>query len=240
MPQHSTVNHSEVKKFAAMADDWWNENGKFKQLHIMNPERLRFVKKNIIEHFEAELDCKSVLDVGCGGGLLSAPLARMGAKVTGIDVLAENIAVASRYCAEHKITNAIFQQISVEALAATGVQFDVVLCMEVLEHVDNVPLFIQSLSKLVSPNGLLIVSTINRTIKALLLAKIAAEYVLRFVPVGTHDWHKFLTPDEVIGPLQNSGCSIKSTAGMQFNLLTNSWHISDNLDVNYFIVAECG
>jgi 2-polyprenyl-6-hydroxyphenyl methylase / 3-demethylubiquinone-9 3-methyltransferase len=245
MPPQSTINQAEAAKFAAMADEWWDEEGQFKPLHQLNPTRIAFIRAQLTKHFDLPAQSRvplqglTILDVGCGGGLLSVPLARLGAQLTGIDVVPENIAAAQHYCQLQQLDNATFQQISVEELAPHQRQFDAVVCMEVLEHVDNLPLFMQSICQLVRPEGMLIIATINRTLKSLALAKIAAEYILRMVPTGTHDWRKFLPPEEVFTHLNRHQYSISGTYGLQFNILTNTWFIGSDLSMNYIIVATC-
>jgi 2-polyprenyl-6-hydroxyphenyl methylase/3-demethylubiquinone-9 3-methyltransferase len=239
----TTVNDAEVAKFSAMAEEWWNPQGKFKPIHKFNPVRLSYIRENAIRHFGKDghvrqpLAGLKILDIGCGGGLLSEPLARLGATVTGIDAAERNIAIA-RLHAEQSGLEIDYRAQTAEALAATGATFDIVLNMEVIEHVDDVPLFAQSCAALVKPGGLMVVATINRTARAYALAIFAAENVLRWLPRGTHDWNRFLTPDEVKALLKRNGLRIVDETGVVYNPLRDLWRQAPDMGVNYMLLAE--
>ena len=239
----TTVNAEEIAKFAAMADAWWDPEGDFKPLHRFNPVRLEYIRDWALRHFgrsgseRRPLQGLSVIDIGCGGGLLTEPLTRLGATVTGIDAGARNIAVAKLH-AERSGLAIDYRDTTSEALAAEGARFDIVLNMEVVEHVDNVPLYMKSCADLVKPGGLLFSATINRTLRALALAKVGAEYVLRWLPPGTHDWNKFITPDELKALITRNGLRIVEDAGVVFHPLVNEWRRSTDTGVNYMVLAE--
>ncbi len=239
----TTIDDEEIAKFAAMADEWWDPAGKFKPLHNFNPVRLGYIRDWALEHFGRDatamrpLDGLRVLDIGCGGGLLTEPLTRLGASVTGIDAGAKNIAIA-RLHAERMGLAIDYRETTSEALAAGGERFDIVLNMEVVEHVSNVPLYMKSCADLVAPGGLLFSATINRTARALAFAKFAAEYVLRWLPAGTHDWSKFLTPDELQALITRNGLRIVDKTGVVFHPLADEWRRSSDLGINYMVLAE--
>jgi len=239
----TTVNADEIAKFSAMADDWWDPDGDFKPLHKFNPVRLAYIRDWALKHFRRDeterrpLDGLRLLDIGCGGGLLTEPLARLGATVTGIDAGARNIAVASLH-AERMELSIDYRETTSEALAAEGARFDIVLNMEVVEHVDNVPLYMKSCADLVAPGGLLFSATINRTARALALAKFGAEYVLRWLPRGTHDWSKFLTPDELKALITRNGLKMLDETGVVFHPLADEWRKSRDMGINYMVLAE--
>jgi len=239
----STVNSAEIAKFSAMADAWWDPEGDFKPLHKFNPVRLGYIRDWALRHFERSeterrpLAGLRLLDIGCGGGLLTEPLTRLGASVTGIDAGAKNIAVAKLH-AERAGLEIDYRETTSEALAADGARFDIVLNMEVVEHVDNVPLYMKSCADLVAPGGLLFSATINRTLRALALAKFGAEYVLRWLPRGTHDWNKFLTPDELRGFLADEPVEVDGPFGVSFNPLNGRWSQSSDSDVNYMMTVR--
>jgi 2-polyprenyl-6-hydroxyphenyl methylase / 3-demethylubiquinone-9 3-methyltransferase len=239
----TTIDSAEIAKFAAMAEEWWDPKGKFRPLHKFNPVRLGFIRDWAIRHFGRDGSARQplaglrVLDIGCGGGLLSEPLTRLGAQVTGIDAAGRNIAVAKLH-AESGGLRIDYRETTSEALAAEGAAFDVVLNMEVVEHVSNVPLYMKSCADLVAPGGLLFNATINRTARALALAKIGAEYILRWLPIGTHDWSKFLTPDELKALLTRNGLKIADECGVVFHPLADEWRQSRDMGVNYMVLAE--
>jgi 2-polyprenyl-6-hydroxyphenyl methylase/3-demethylubiquinone-9 3-methyltransferase len=244
--QRSTIDKQEANKFANMAQEWWDVNGKLKPLHQMNPARLSFIKQQIASHFNLSvmenayvpLKGISVLDVGCGGGLVSAPIAKMGADVMGIDVVADNIHIAQEYCSLHGITNAKFLQTTVEKLVKSGQKFQAVVCLEVVEHVLNLPLFINCLGQLLEKNGILIISTLNRTLKSLAIAKFGAEYVANILPRGTHDWRKFITPEELTSLLAQEQIEVIDFKGLKYNFLVDEWNIDDkDLSINYILSA---
>jgi len=228
----SSINHEEVEKFSRIADEWWDETGKFKPLHKFNPIRLSYLRRKIEEKFSKISDVK-ILDVGCGGGLVAEPLARMGARVMGIDASEKNIAVAKIH-AEQSGLEIDYKVSAVEEMSGNfGGNFDVVLALEIIEHVDNPEAFIQDCAKLLKPGGLLFVATMNRNLKSLALAKIAVEYVLRWLPKGTHDWKKFLKPSEVDSFAKKADFKLEDLRGFCYNPLNDSWKESDNVDVNY-------
>ncbi len=238
----TTANPDELAKFEAMADSWWDPVGKFKPLHKFNPARIAWVRDAAARHFNRDATAErpfeglTLLDVGCGGGLLSEPFARLGFKVTGLDAAAKNIAVASLH-AERSGLDIDYRCQLVEDLAQTGERFDVVMTMEVVEHVADVDLFLRAAAHLVTPGGMLVGATLNRTLKSLALAKIGAEYVLRWLPRGTHDWRKFVKPSEFAEALRAGGLRVEDLKGMSFDPLMDEWHLSDDLSVNYMLRA---
>ncbi len=227
----STIDPQEVEKFSKIADEWWSETGKFKPLHKFNPIRINFIRSEIEKYFAINSELK-ILDVGCGGGLIAEPFARMGASVTAVDASEKNIAVAKI----HAQKSGLKIDYRVAAAEELTEQFDVVFALEIIEHVADVEAFIASLSKLVKPNGLLFVATMNRTLKSLAFAKIAAEYILRWLPHGTHDWKKFVKPSELNGLACRYNLELKSLTGFNYNLLNDEWKETKNLDVNYAAV----
>ncbi len=234
---------SEIEKFAAMAAEWWNPDGKFKPLHRFNPTRLAFIKDQVCAQFGRDtasatpLQDVTVLDVGCGGGLLCEPLTRLGAKVTGIDMAAANVEAAQLHAAQMDLT-ITYRHTSVEEIAASGAMFDLVLNMEVVEHVADVASFLQTSLSLVRPEGLMIVATLNRTPKAFALAIVGAEYVLRWLPRGTHDFSKFVRPEEIERALAASGAEINGPFGVSYNPLSDRWSLGWDASVNYMMVAR--
>lgn len=231
----STIDQNEVEKFSRIADEWWDETGKFKPLHKFNPIRIAYIREKIEQKFKINSDLK-ILDIGCGGGLVAEPFARMGADVTGIDASEKNIAVAKIH-AQKSDLKINYIACPAEELAEKNEKFDVVFALEIIEHVADVEQFIASCAKLVKPNGLLFVATLNRTLKSLALAKIAVEYVLRWLPAGTHDWKKFLKPSEINSKATNFDLELKEMSGFTYNLLSDSWkRNSTDLDVNYVMV----
>jgi 2-polyprenyl-6-hydroxyphenyl methylase/3-demethylubiquinone-9 3-methyltransferase len=234
MQNSKSIDQSEIEKFTAMADEWWSATGKFKPLHKFNPVRVAYIKETITNHF-GNMDVE-LLDIGCGGGLLSEPMSRLGAKVTAIDAGEKNIKIASLH-AKNSGLDIDYQCTSVEELAASGKQFDVVLNMEVIEHVADVDSFIKASSSLVKPNGIMIVATLNRTLKSYALAIVGAEYILKWLPRGTHNWEKFLRPSEIASPLERSGMQLQKIQGVSYNPLHDSWKLSDDIAVNYMMVA---
>lgn len=239
----TTINPAEQAKFAGMAEAWWDPDGKFKPLHKINPVRIAYIRDHAILHFDRvggtlrPLEGLRVLDIGCGGGLLSEPMARLGATVTGIDIVARNVSVAQLHAGQAEL-EIDYRVATAEALAAAGEQFDVVLSMEVIEHVENVPLYVKSCAELVAPGGLLFTSTINRTLRGYALAVFAAENILRWLPRGTHDWQKFLTPEEVSALLTRNGLKVTDKTGVVYHPLGDEWRPSLDLGVNYMVLAE--
>ncbi len=239
----TTVNDAEVAKFSAMAEQWWDPAGKFKPLHKLNPVRLAYIREQGLDHFALDGAKRSpfkglkILDVGCGGGLLCEPMARLGAEVSGVDASERNIAIAKVH-AEQSGLEINYLATTSEKLAAKGDQFDVVLNMEVIEHVADVPLFLKSCADLVKPGGLMFIATINRTAKAYALAILGAEYILRWLPRGTHDYSKFLTPDEITSIIKRNSMSIRDKCGVSFNPLQDKWRKTRDMSVNYMLLAE--
>ncbi|MHA3914386.1 bifunctional 2-polyprenyl-6-hydroxyphenol methylase/3-demethylubiquinol 3-O-methyltransferase UbiG [Halovulum sp. GXIMD14793] len=235
----NTVDSEEVAKFEAMAAEWWNPNGKFKPLHMLNPTRLDYIISQISAEFDRDPAAEEpfaglrILDIGCGGGLLCEPMARLGAEVVGADPAERNIPVA-RLHAEQSGLTIDYRQTTAEALAAASEQFDIVLNMEVIEHVADPPAYLAACHSLLKPGGLMICSTLNRNTKSYLMAIIGAEHVMRWLPKGTHDWQKFITPDELFTLLEGAGLEPVDRKGFVFNPLGWSWRISDrDLSVNY-------
>lgn len=234
---NSTINPEEVEKFSRIADEWWDPKGKFAPLHRINPLRIEYIKQQVLLH-QKPLAGLSLLDIGCGGGLIAEPMTTLGATVTAIDASEKNIAVAGLH-AEKSGLAIDYQCMTAEALAAQGNTFDVVLALEIIEHVANVELFIQSVMQLIKPGGIAILSTMNRTAKAYALAIVGAEYVLRWLPTGTHDWHKFVKPSEMKHAIEANGGCVIHTTGMVMNPLTFEWRLKEqDLSVNYLLVAE--
>ena len=239
----TTINQAEIAKFTAMAEEWWDPKGKFKPLHKFNPVRLSYIRDHLVSHFNRDggvvrpLDGLRIVDIGCGGGLLCEPLTRLGATVVGIDAAERNIAIAKIH-AEKSGLDIDYRATTSEALVAAGERFDVVLNMEVVEHVDNVPLYMKSCADLVVPGGLMFTATLNRTARAYALAILGAEYVLRWLPKGTHEWKKFLTPDEIGSLVTRNGLKISDQKGVVFHPLADEWRLSSDMGVNYMVLAE--
>lgn len=238
----TTASPEELAKFTAMADSWWDPEGKFKPLHKFNPQRIAWLRDRCAAHFGRDLaqdrpfEGLRLIDIGCGGGLLSEPLARLGFAVTGLDAAEKNIAVA-RLHAERMGLAIDYRCQLAEDLAASGETFDVVMTMEVVEHVADLGLFLAAAAHLVRPGGLLVGATLNRTLKSLATAKFGAEYVLRWLPRGTHDWKKFVRPDEFAAPLRAQGLTVEELTGMSYRPFSDDWALSDDLSVNYLIRA---
>ena len=232
----SSVNKKEIEKFSKMATEWWDPKGKFKPLHKFNPIRIKYIKENIANNFKLKNETKSlrgisILDVGCGGGLLSEPMQRLGANVTGIDASIKNIKIAKLHAKKNKL-NINYLCASPEKLKIKK-KFDVILNMEIVEHVEDVQVFLKSCSKLLKKNGLMFVATINKTLKSYLFAIIGAEYVLRWLPIGTHEWEKFVKPDDLKNILKNNNLILKKLNGMNFNIIKDEWNISEDTSINY-------
>ena len=232
----TSVNKKEIDKFSKMADEWWDPEGKFKPLHKFNPTRIKYIKENIINNFKLKnklrpLSGINILDIGCGGGLLSEPMSRMGAKVTGIDASDKNIKIAKLHSKKNKL-KINYLCSSPEKLKITK-KFDVILNMEIVEHVEDIDFFLKSCSKLLKKNGIMFVATINKTLKSYIFAIIGAEYVLRWLPIGTHEWEKFVKPEDLKKILMKYDLSLNKLEGMNFNFIKDEWSISRDLSVNY-------
>ncbi|WBU63750.1 bifunctional 2-polyprenyl-6-hydroxyphenol methylase/3-demethylubiquinol 3-O-methyltransferase UbiG [Paracoccus aerodenitrificans] len=230
---------SEIAKFEAMAAEWWDPKGKFKPLHMMNPVRLGYVTSQIAAEYRRDLKAPRpfeglrLLDIGCGGGLLSEPMARLGADVVGADAAAKNIEVARLHAGQVGL-NIDYRAETAESLLAQGEQFDAVLAMEIVEHVANPADFVQTCHDLLKPGGVLVVSTLNRTMRSFAAGIIGAEWIMRWLPKGTHEWSRFITPDELAGMMQRSGLQVANRMGMVFNPISWNWSLSDrDLSVNY-------
>lgn len=238
----TTINDEEIAKFSAMAEQWWDPTGKFRPLHKFNPVRLAYIRDKAIGHFGRDggqrqpLKGLKILDVGCGGGLLCEPMARLGATVVGADAAERNIRIAGLHAAQSGLA-IDYRATTAEALAAAGERFDIVLNMEVVEHVDNVPLYMKSCADLVAPGGLLFTATINRTVRALAFAIVGAEYVLGWLPKGTHSYAKFLTPDEIAALIERNGLQVVDRTGVVFHPLADEWRPSRDMGINYMVLA---
>ena len=232
----TSVNKKEIDKFSKMANEWWDPEGKFKPLHKFNPTRIKYIKENIINNFKLKnkfrpLSGINILDIGCGGGLLSEPMSRMGANVTGIDASDKNIKIAKLHSKKNKL-KINYLCSSPEKLKITK-KFDVILNMEIVEHVEDIYFFLKSCSKLLKKNGLMFVATINKTLKSYIFAIVGAEYVLRWLPIGTHSWEKFVKPEDLKKILVNYDLSLNKLDGMNFNIIKDEWNITKDLSVNY-------
>lgn len=239
----STIDPVEHEKFSKLAEEWWNPNGKFKTLHKFNPTRIAYIREKIINHFDIAKDENKpfkdikLLDIGCGGGLLSEPMAKLGANVTGLDVVEKNIKTASTHAINQGLKINYIHS-TVEKVSEKNQKFDVILNMEVIEHVSDVNLFINSCNKILSPNGIMIFASLNRTLISYGLAIIGVEYILGWLPKGTHDWSKFITPDELKILFSSNGLRIDEIIGMKYNPLFDSWSRSKDLSVNYLGVSS--
>ncbi len=234
----NTANKQEIEKFSKMADEWWNPEGKFKPLHRFNPIRIEYIKNCIINHFNIKnrtqpLKNISILDIGCGGGLLSEPMCAMGANVTGMDASKKNIKIAKIHSKKSSLK--INYICSSPEKSKIKKKFDVVLNMEIVEHVNDVNFFIEKSSELLKKNGLMFVATLNKTLKSYFFAIIGAEYVLKWLPIGTHDWNKFIEPTKLIQCAKNSSLKLKKIDGIKFNPIVNEWKVSKDKSVNYIV-----
>ena len=232
----STVNKKEVEKFSKMASEWWDPKGKFKPLHKFNPIRIKYIKENIINNFKLNNKKKplkkiNILDIGCGGGLISEPMQRLGANVTGIDASIKNINIAKLHAKKNKL-NIKYLCSSPEKLN-TKKKFDVILNLEIIEHVEDVKFFLESCSKLLKKNGLMFIATINKTLKSYVFAIVGAEYVLKWLPIGTHEWEKFVKPEDLKSILKKNNLILNKLDGINFNIIENKWNISKDTSVNY-------
>jgi 2-polyprenyl-6-hydroxyphenyl methylase / 3-demethylubiquinone-9 3-methyltransferase len=231
----STIDEQEIERFSRIADEWWDKNGKFKPLHKINPLRVAFIREHITNQSNTPI---TLLDIGCGGGLICEPMAGLGLQVTGIDASEKNIKVAGLH-AEKSALDIDYRCTTAEDLLATGASYDVVLSLEIIEHVSNVEAFVTACCGLVKPGGLMVWSTINRTPKSFALAIIGAEYVLRWLPIGTHTWKKFIKPSELVSHLRRNHMEVVEMTGMVMNPLTFKWRLTpSDLSVNYVLVAK--
>jgi len=237
----STINKEEIQKFSNLANEWWDVNGKFKPLHMFNPVRIEYILEEILKHFKIDkkkhdlLKNLKILDIGCGGGLISEPMARLGGEVTGIDAAEKNIKIASIHSKKNNLKINYLNK-SPEQMTEKN-KFDIILNLEIIEHVDDVNLYLESCYKLLKKNGLMFTATLNRSLTSYIKAIIGAEYVLRWLPIGTHDWNKFIKPEELQKKLSDKKFSNKNVKGLEFNPFINKWKRSDNLSVNYIICS---
>ena len=234
----NSINKKEIEKFSKIAEEWWNPNGKFKPLHNFNPIRIRYIKDNIIKDFNLKPSDKplkniNILDIGCGGGLLAEPMSRLGANVVGIDASKKNIEIAKFHSKKSKL-KINYIATSPEKLKIKK-KFDVILNMEIVEHVNDIDFFIKASSTFLKKNGLMFVATLTKTLKSYAFAIIGAEYILKWLPIGTHDWEKFISPEQLIKISKKNNLSIKKLDGMKFNLLNNTWKLSNDTSINYII-----
>jgi len=233
----TTIDKIEIEKFSKLAKEWWDPNGKFKPLHLFNPIRVKFIREKLISHLKLDRNIEKplknikILDIGCGGGLLCEPLSRLGATVTGIDASEKNIEIAKLHAKEMGL-KINYENSAPEKLKSME-KFDVVLNMEVIEHVSNIELFIENCSKLTEKNGIMFVATINKNLKSYLFAIVGAEYVMRWLPIGTHDWDRFITPNELEIIAKNKNFSLDETIGVKYNLILKKWYQSSDYSVNY-------
>ena len=234
--KNNTINKKEIEKFSKIAEEWWNPEGKFKPLHKFNPIRISYIKENIIKTFKINqkktpLKNIKILDIGCGGGLLSEPMCRLGADITAIDASEKNISVAKLHSKKNNLKIRYICS-SPEKLKLKD-KFDVILNMEIVEHVEDVNFFLKSCSNLLKKNGIMFVATLNKTLKSYVFAIVGAEYILRWLPIGTHEWEKFIKPEELISLLKKNHLSVEKVDGMKFNILTDKWKVSDDKSINY-------
>ncbi len=232
----TSVNKKEIEKFSKMANEWWDPNGKFKPLHKFNPIRIKYIKENITKNFKLKNKLKplsgvSILDIGCGGGLLSEPMKRLGAEVTGIDASEKNIKIAKLHSKKSKLK--INYLCSSPEKLKVKKKFDVILNMEIVEHVEDINFFLKNSSDLLKKNGIMFIATINKTLKSYIFAIIGAEYILRWLPIGTHEWEKFVTPEQLKDILKKYNLSINRLDGMNFDFIKDQWSISNDTSVNY-------
>ncbi len=232
----NTINKEEVEKFSRIAEEWWNPQGKFKPLHKFNPIRIKYIKDHVVNHFNLRVSEKplrnlDILDIGCGGGLLSEPMAKLGANVIGIDASKKNIQVAKFHQKKNKLDIKYFN--STPENFNYKKKFDVILNMEIVEHVDNLDLFIKTSSSLLKKSGVMFIATLNQTLKSYIFAIIGAEYILRWLPIGTHDWNKFVKPDLLSKTCKKNSLELLKIDGMKLNPISDQWKISSDISVNY-------
>ena len=234
--KNNTINKKEIEKFTKIAEEWWNPEGKFKPLHKFNPIRISYIKESIIRTFNLKKKIKplekvKILDIGCGGGLLSEPMRRLGAEVLGIDASDKNVKIAKAHAKKSKL-DIRYLCASPESLD-TGTKFDVILNMEIVEHVEDIDFFLKSCSRLLKKNGIMFVATLNKTLKSYLFAIIGAEYILRWLPIGTHEWDKFVKPNDLVDILRKYNLKLDALDGMKFNLVKDEWKLSSDKSINY-------
>ncbi len=234
--KNNTLDKKEIEKFSKIAEEWWNPTGKFRPLHKFNPIRIKYIKDNLINDFDLinkkkPLDGLKILDIGCGGGLLSEPMARLGAKVTGIDPVKRNIEIAKQHLKRSKL-NIKYYNFSPEKFKSNN-KYDVILNMEIVEHVENVDIFIKQSAKFLKKSGIMFIATLNQTLKSYLFAIVGAEYILKWLPIGTHDWQKFIKPAELITICKKNSLNLKTVDGISFNPIIDKWNISIDKSVNY-------
>ena len=232
----TTINKEEIDKFSKIAEEWWDPEGKFKPLHIFNPLRIKYIKDSIIKHFNIKkkklpLSGLNILDIGCGGGLIAEPMSRLGANITGIDASEKNIKIAKAHLKKNKL-KINYKCASPENLNQKE-NFDVILNLEIIEHVEDVELFLEKSSKLLKKDGLMFVATINKTLKSYLFAIIGAEYILRWLPIGTHDWENFVEPSKLILLGEKNRLKLNKIDGIKFDIISNNWRLSKDKSINY-------
>ena len=234
--ENNTINKKEIEKFTRIAEEWWNPNGKFKPLHKFNPIRIKYIRDTVMSEYKIKNDNQPlkglrILDIGCGGGLLSEPMAKLGAEVTGIDASYKNIEVAKHHLKKSKLKikyyNASPENLKIKT------KFDIILNMEIVEHVDDVETFIKESSKFLRKSGVMFIATLNKTLKSYLFAIIGAEYILKWLPIGTHDWEKFIKPEYLIKICKKNSLTLKKIDGMTFNPILKKWSVSNDKSVNY-------
>ena len=234
--KNNTINKKEIEKFSKMSEEWWNPDGKFKPLHKFNPIRITYIKNNIIKKFKTKnkkkpLEKVKILDIGCGGGLLSEPMKRLGADIVGIDASNKNIEIAKLHAKKNKLD--IEYHCTSPEKFKTDIKFDVILNMEIVEHVEDVDFFLKSCSKLLKKNGIMFIATLNKTLKSYVFAIIGAEYIMRWLPIGTHEWEKFIKPEYLVDIMKKYNFKLDAVDGMKFSLIKDEWSISSDKSVNY-------
>ena len=239
--KNNTLDKKEIEKFSKIAEEWWNPSGKFKPLHKFNPVRIKYIKDYLINDLDIKKKNKplkglKILDIGCGGGLLSEPMARLGAKVTGIDPIKRNIEIAKHHLKKSKL-NINYYNSTPEKFKSTS-KYDVILNMEIIEHVENVNFFIKQSSKFLKKSGIMFIATLNQTLKSYLFAIVGAEYILRWLPIGTHDWQKFVKPDELFLICKKNSLILENSDGVSFNPILDKWNISKDRSVNYIAIFK--
>ena len=237
--KNNTINKKEIEKFSKIAEEWWNPQGKFKPLHKFNPIRISYIKKSVIKNFKLKIKNKpleniKILDIGCGGGLLSEPMSKLGADVVGIDASKNNIKIAELHAKKSNLK--IRYYCTSPEKFKTETKFDVILNMEIIEHVNDVDFYLKSCSRLLKKNGIMFVATLNKTLKSYLFAIVGAEYILRWLPIGTHDWEKFIKPNDLINMLKKYKLEINKLDGVKFDIIKNDWNLSSDKSINY--IAE--